>query len=426
MLEKSWIGNFTPNSIILFKEVCGHRFDTLDFTRCERSDGTYYGTGGTCRLGVDAGTKVEEEKRKPNSAQDMLASGLSKHMKEYSFAMPGTTFGGEDIANMVNEAANLTGEAGGNVAKMQLFILKDKQGVFVGESMDQYSERVGARGVRDFNKKDVPWAMTPEYKETLEKMGLGEAFKKVTDAEARLDRNKELEKGLKEKIDREKEKYGTEPKDNWQWDMLKNTRKNIRDDKEVIKDAPRRLSQFAFSDEGADGQTGSWSKNVTIADNGGAFHRGFDKSRKVNAQEVQDGIERVLRTRATLDQVEKGAERSSAAIGSFSGASDLKNRNEKVLYTYTHEVGHQMFFRAGQPAPPPDSVSLGWKEKGITGYAATNRDELFAEAFAAYTFNPKTLKEVDPPLYAWVNSTVNTALSKAGEPTEYTRSGLPV
>lgn len=438
MTESSWLGNFTSESITLFKEVCGHRFDTLDFTRCERTDGTYYGTGGTCRLGVDAGPKVEEE-RKPRSAQDMLASGVSKHMKEYSFAMPGTTFGGEDIANMVNEAANLPGEAGGNVAKMQLFILKDKQGVFVGESMDQYSERVGARGVRDFNKKDVPWAMTPEYKATLEKMGLSEAFKKVTDAEARLEQNKGVERDLKNKVDEDvkwrqrqnenigygDDKLGEAPKDSIHWANLKNVRSQMRDDKETIKDAPRRLSQFAFSDDGADGQTGPWSKNVTIADNGDAWHQGFDRNRKVNAQEIQDGVGKVMRTRATLDQLE-GNKRTIAAIGTFSGGSDLKNRNEKVLYIYTHEVGHQVFFRAGQPAPPPNSVSLGWKEKGITGYAATNRDELFAESFAAYTFNPRALKEVDPPLYAWVDSTVNTALSRAGEPTEYARSDEPV
>lgn len=410
MGKDNYAGYFDPEIYSRFKEVCEGRFD---FTRCERPDGTFYGTGGTCRLGVQADPKPQEEK-KTRGARETLAAELSKHMKEYSFTMPGRSFDGTDVANMVNEAANLPGEAGENVAKMQFFILKDKQGLWIGETMEKYAEKTGTLGVREFNKKDVPWAMTPEYRTLLERMGHGEALERIKQAESRLSQNKELEKSVKEKIEIDK-KYGIDPKDNFRSNELKNIRKQMRDDKEVIKDAPRRLSSFAFAEEGADGSTASWKRTVSVADNGGAFHAGFDKGRKVNAQEIQDGVGKVMSERAKLDELE-GSKRSMVAIDTFSGGSPLKSRNEKVLYVYTHEVGHQVYFRAGSPPPPPDSVSERWKERGITGYAATNRDELFAESFALYTFNPKVLKEVDRPLYDWVDSTVNTAMTNAGNP----------
>ena len=40
------IGNFTEQH--------------FDFARCQRADGSYYGTGGTCRMGTDAGAKEKQ------------------------------------------------------------------------------------------------------------------------------------------------------------------------------------------------------------------------------------------------------------------------------------------------------------------------------------------------------------------------------
>lgn len=37
--------------------------DSANFSRCQRPDGSYYGTGGTCRKGTPAGAKKEEEKK---------------------------------------------------------------------------------------------------------------------------------------------------------------------------------------------------------------------------------------------------------------------------------------------------------------------------------------------------------------------------
>lgn len=39
--------------------IRGEYIDSYDYTRCQRPNGTFYGTGGRCRSGVDAGAKPE-------------------------------------------------------------------------------------------------------------------------------------------------------------------------------------------------------------------------------------------------------------------------------------------------------------------------------------------------------------------------------
>jgi hypothetical protein len=46
------IGTFSEESLNSCRELMSS--DTLDFNRCERPDGTFYGTGGQCRKGTPA------------------------------------------------------------------------------------------------------------------------------------------------------------------------------------------------------------------------------------------------------------------------------------------------------------------------------------------------------------------------------------
>jgi hypothetical protein len=54
--------------------------DFLDFTRCERKDGTAYGTGGKCRKGVEV-EKPDEEKVKRVKAA--LGMGIDEFVQTY-------------------------------------------------------------------------------------------------------------------------------------------------------------------------------------------------------------------------------------------------------------------------------------------------------------------------------------------------------
>ena len=47
-------GKFSESAIVDFSEEMAERFD---FTRCQRPDGTFYGTGGQCRKGAQVGPK---------------------------------------------------------------------------------------------------------------------------------------------------------------------------------------------------------------------------------------------------------------------------------------------------------------------------------------------------------------------------------
>lgn len=69
---KSMIGSIDPKV-----------FDTLDFTRCVRPDGTAYGTAGTCRKGVQEDLKTELG-GKAAAVIDKYASELKKVWPKYS------------------------------------------------------------------------------------------------------------------------------------------------------------------------------------------------------------------------------------------------------------------------------------------------------------------------------------------------------
>jgi len=58
--------------------------DTYDFTRCMRSDGSYYGTSGRCRQGSPAGPKEEAEK----TGRQRTPAGRSARSKDDDVSFP--------------------------------------------------------------------------------------------------------------------------------------------------------------------------------------------------------------------------------------------------------------------------------------------------------------------------------------------------
>jgi hypothetical protein len=55
--------------------------ELYDFTRCERSDGTAYGTGGTCRKGVEA-EKKETSAVRLSPQQEAVRGQITKEMAD--------------------------------------------------------------------------------------------------------------------------------------------------------------------------------------------------------------------------------------------------------------------------------------------------------------------------------------------------------
>jgi len=52
--------------------------EAYDFARCQRPDGSFYGTSGTCRKGTDAGAAPAKEKKSPEAKAAARAAGGAK------------------------------------------------------------------------------------------------------------------------------------------------------------------------------------------------------------------------------------------------------------------------------------------------------------------------------------------------------------
>ena len=184
---------------------------------------------------------------------------------------------------------------------------------------------------------------------------------------------------------------------------LAQVRKDLRTSRAYIKDLPRRYSSVSLGLP-ADGHTSSFQRSIVVTDDfDELLHSPFDKTGRVDIDGLSKGIGNNLGARA------KPSLTTREAMDTYEGRR-RGTRNESVLYTYIHETGHQVYFRAGSPPPP----KLKWRAP--TGYGETNTDELFAESFAAYTLNPKALREYDEGLFRWVESAYAKALGNAGKP----------
>jgi hypothetical protein len=111
----------------------------------------------------------------------------------------------------------------------------------------------------------------------------------------------------------------------------------------------------------------------------------------------------------------KGQLLGNAMIFLFDGWSDQSQAIQR--YTVFHELGHDL----GSTLELSESSSwyrvAGWKElefdwnlshpeKTISQYAETNPYEDFAESFAAYRYNPETLKGINPGVYKFFKNKV--------------------
>ena len=98
---------------------------------------------------------------------------------------------------------------------------------------------------------------------------------------------------------------------------------------------------------------------------------------------------------------------ADSILGFYSG-NGVNIPDDAEDYTIIHELGHQfhemIFDSFGDEKGGIISIMDDlYKEKSfedfITGYAATNNNEYFAECFATYVNNPELLEFVDPEAY---------------------------
>lgn len=74
-------GNFSSESVLDALELIG-KDEPADFTRCERPNGTFYGTGGTCRKGTPAPDKGISQRARPDWADQHKRNQASAEVGE--------------------------------------------------------------------------------------------------------------------------------------------------------------------------------------------------------------------------------------------------------------------------------------------------------------------------------------------------------
>ncbi|EGR1044255.1 phage minor head protein [Vibrio cholerae] len=89
---------------------------------------------------------------------------------------------------------------------------------------------------------------------------------------------------------------------------------------------------------------------------------------------------------------------------SFSTEGAVFDSGARVFITWIHEMGHQVYFKAGQP-PIADSL----RASALTVYSKTNHHEWFAEHFIAWLLQPERLKREYPRAFDFIQSAVEKA-----------------
>ncbi|EOX3330227.1 phage minor head protein [Vibrio cholerae] len=100
-----------------------------------------------------------------------------------------------------------------------------------------------------------------------------------------------------------------------------------------------------------------------------------------------------------IDAVIASILKQDAKPWSFSSSvrAEMKNNAAGVALTWAHEVGHQVYYKAGKPI-----LSDVLKAQAVTQYAQTNADEWFAEHYVAWLFSPKALQQSKPDVYDFI------------------------
>lgn len=339
--------------------------------------------------------KVSEEV----SSRDSLQENFLKILEKNSFSLPNRSFSSKDVANAVIQASNqLEGEAKENLRKMMSFVEKDKQNLVISTTHSYHNQVT-----------DSSWVNSPEFKEltarAYAKGNPSDTVNKLRLDVENLDMN--IERLLK-KIE-VFEKNGQDTK--VVVANLLEARKERRIKLEELRYPDFAIAKKVLARDGVRGFTNSNSRNIILIDNPKGYG-GFNKGRATDATLISKQIQDTMERRANWASLTP--EQQSATFN-IVGSLGKDKFNERLLATYVHEMGHQIHYRSGIEDPPPKSTTLGRAlGRGISGYSNESYRETFAEAFVAFVFNPKALKQQDEPLYNWVRDNLDYALSNAG------------
>jgi hypothetical protein len=128
------------------------------------------------------------------------------------------------------------------------------------------------------------------------------------------------------------------------------------------------------ADPHAAGYTNAYYRHVVVTADAGNRTGAF----KVDGQRLEAQSANILATAGMGDDVLEAT------------TSRVFDRDTREFITYLHEVGHQVYFKAGLPSVPTDIAG------STTNYGSENEHEWFAEHFALWMMDSNGYGQLDP------------------------------
>lgn len=132
----------------------------------------------------------------------------------------------------------------------------------------------------------------------------------------------------------------------------------------------------------------SWNHVVVKA-------KAADNLNKIDIAALTESLAEAVRLGKTADR-----------LWSFSAAANQAQGNPaRAFATWAHEMGHQVYFKAGSPALLAELKGRA----SLTRYGGRNDDEWFAEHFAAWLLSPQALNQALPEAHQFISEVVEKA-----------------
>ena len=336
-----------------------------------------------------------------------------KHMRNRAIARPGASYDGNTLAAATLKLCDEPGEVGRNARRMAKFLMDSNVMVAVDNVAPQLRRDTKIDGpIKDLDMKHLL------SEEVLKKVEVNNPS--VRGIAGEIIYNKEAVKFHKESIQNLKTSISEDRRMGWDTPAATNEalayqKQQLQLAKEKLQLGYRTLAAQLMGRPGAGGLAHRNGIICMLDDPDGVPWSGAG----LNPQGMTASFDR------HVSQFGQPGYKGGAYTHSF-----LSSRNDQLMATYVHEVGHMVHFASGdtrntivkispalegnirdaEPGNPLGGL-LGDTRHFVSDYAMTNRLELFAEAFTAFVVSPAALRQRTPEVYDWVDDVLRRAQS---------------
>ena len=341
---------------------------------------------------------------------------FAKRIRERSISRPGASYTGNTLATATLALCDEPGEVGRNARRMAKFLATSN----VLTVVDQIKPDSQPQHRGPAREADVKHLMSKD------------AIAKVRDNEPKMAilvdvisyNKQDIAQSKKTKADLKKGLEELERTTGWDTAYdIQRTRERIKEQDDAIKIAKQTL------------ETSYRTLGIMLMGTpdaaGMAARNGILKMRDDPGWDTPwsaEGLDPTQLQSATQVQVSTYGD-IGAKSGYTTGGAPGLGRNQQVMSTFIHEVGHMVQFASGDarntiPKLPPNleaAISsdgpgalgggslVGDNRFFVSDYSTTNRLEFFAESFVAFVVAPQQLRQRSQEVYDWVDDTLRRA-----------------